>query len=296
MATLLPFDACPAAGAGVHSWIMRAAWACRLKIENCTAAEAAGLIHDHMTRNPNPKNEVEEAVNKVFDATLEPRAFGFKPRFDAPKKWPEPNAEQIEAVAASGLGVVDLWERSPIRFEDDEPHTAEILPRLFPGDPLICAGSKTQFFTMPLSKFIQAADNFEQLIPSPMSKQWGKTQAGHLSQRSLDATGPRRFLIVEGDKLNGEPIPKDTQAAVLLHLAKLAPLALVVDSGGKSLHGWFTTAGFSEGQSDSFFRKACTLGADPALWSRAQLVRMPGGLRDNTRRQQILFFNPAALP
>ena len=129
-----------------------------------------------------------------------------------------------------------------------------------------------------------------------MSKQWGKTQAGHLSQRSLDATGPRRFLIVEGDKLNGEPIPKDTQAAVLLHLAKLAPLALVVDSGGKSLHGWFTTAGFSEGQSDSFFRKACTLGADPALWSRAQLVRMPGGLRDNTRRQQILFFNPAALP
>lgn len=296
MAKLLPFDACPPPGGGVHSWIMRAAWSCRLKMENCTAAEAAGLIHDHMTRNPNPKNEVEEAVNKVFDATLEPRNLGFKPRFDAPKKWPEPNAEQIEAVAGSGGGVVDLWERSPIRFEDDEPHTADILPRLFPGDPFICAGSKTEFFTMPLSKFLQAADNFEQLIPSPMTKKWGRAQAGHLSQRTLDATGARRFLIVEGDKVSGEVIPKDTQAAVLLHLAKLAPLALVVDSGGKSLHGWFTTAGFSEGQSDSFFRKACTLGADDRMWSRAQLVRMPGGLRDNGRRQQILFFNPAALP
>jgi len=296
MAKLLPFDACPAAGGGVHSWIMRAAWACRLKIENCTPAEAEDLIFDAMTRNPNPKNEVVEAVNKVFDATLEPRVLKFKPRFDAPKKWPAPNPEQIKAVAASGLGVVDLWERSPIRFMDDEPHTAEILPRLFPGDPLICAGSKTSFFTMPLSKFIQAAEHFEQLIPSPMTKKWGRAQAGHLSQRTLDATGPRRFLIVEGDKLNGQPIPKDTQAAILLHLAKLAPLALVVDSAGKSLHGWFAAAGFSEGQCDSFFRKACTLGGDCALWSRAQLVRMPGGLRDNARRQQILFFNPAALP
>jgi hypothetical protein len=102
--------------------------------------------------------------------------------------------------------------------------------------------------------------------------------------------------VVEGDELEGEKIPKDTQAAVLLHLAKLAPLALVVDSGGKSLHGWFTTWGRAEEQVAAFFRRARTLGADRAMWTRFQFARMPGGMRDTGKRQQILFFNPAALP
>ena len=295
MAKLLPFDPCPASGGGVHSWIMRAAWACRLKIENCTAAEAEGLILDAMTRNPNPKNEVSDAVNKVFDATLEPRAFGFKPRFEAPKKWPEPNPEQIEAVTASGLGIADLWEASPIRFNDDQPRTAEILEKLFPGDPLLCAGSKYSFFTMHLSQFKTATDALEQIIPSPMLSKYGKTKNGKLSQRTLDATGPRRFLVVEGDKINGINIPKDTQAAVLLHLAERAPLSLVVDSGGKSLHGWFFVAGKTDDQLAPFFRRARTLGADQMLWCRAQFARMPDGTRDTGKRQHILFFNPETI-
>jgi len=288
MAKLLPFDACPPAGGGVHSWIMRAAWSCRLS-NKLTAAEAVGLIHDSMTRNPNPKNEVVEAVNKVFDAALETRAFGFKPRFDAPKKWPEANPEQIEAVAASGLGVVDLWERSPIRFEDDEPHTAEILPRLFPGDPLLCIGSKFHFATEPLSQ-IESADTFEQIVPSPMLSKYGRTKEGKLSQHTLEATGPRRFLVIEGDGTT-----KDQQAAVLLHLAERAPLSLVVDSGGKSLHGWVFVAGKTDEQLAPFFRRACTIGADKGLWTRSQFARMPGGLRDNGKRQHILFFNPETI-
>jgi hypothetical protein len=295
MAKLLPFDPCPTAGGGVHSWIMRAAWACRFKMDNCTAAEAEGLILDAMTRNPNPKNEVSDAVNKVFNATLEPRAQGFTPRFSSPKKWPEPNAEQIEAVAAAGLSVADLWEASPIRFDDDEPHAAEILERLFPGDPWLCAGSKYQFFTQRLSLFKGAAYAFEQIIPSPMLSKYGKTKDGKLSQRTLDATGPRRFLVVEGDKINGINIPKDTQAAVLLHLGERAPLSLVVDSGGKSLHGWFFVAGKTDDQLAPFFRRACTLGADKMLWGRAQFARMPDGTRDTGKRQHILFFNPETI-
>lgn len=255
------------------------------------------MILQGMTRRPNPRNEVSEAVGKVYGTTLEPRAAGLTPRFEASKKWPEPNAEQIEAAAASGLGVADLWERSPVRFEDNEPHTAEILPRLFPGDPWICAGSKAEFFADRLSAFVHAAEHFEQIVPSPMTAKYGRRKKdGALSQHTLDNTGPRRFLVVEGDKVDGEPIPKDTQAAVLLHLAALAPLALVVDSGGKSLHGWFRAAGHPEEQVAGFFRRACTLGADKKLWERQQFARMPGGLRNNGNRQQILFFNPATLP
>ena len=39
---------------------------------------------------------------------------------------------------------------------------------------------------------------------------------------------------------------RDLCAALLLHLAEKAPLALAVYSGGKSLHGWFYCAGIAE--------------------------------------------------
>jgi hypothetical protein len=270
---------------------MQAAWACRKA--GLTPDSAAQELENRMTRRPNSRNEIEDAVRKAFDAQ---RVIWHSQRnWQAPAKWPEANAEQIEAVAASGLGVADLWEASPIRFADDEPHAAEILERLFPGDPWLCAGSKYQFFTQRLSLFKGAAYAFEQIIPSPMLSKYGKTKDGKLSQRTLDATGPRRFLVVEGDKINGIDIPKDTQAAVLLHLAERAPLSLVVDSGGKSLHGWFFVAGKTDEQIAPFFRRACALGADKGLWLRSQFVRMPDGTRANGNRQHILFFNPETI-
>ncbi len=42
-------------------------------------------------------------------------------------------------------------------------------------------------------------------------------------------------------------------------------------------------------------RYAVSLGADPATWTRSQFVRLPGGVRDNGKRQPVLFFNRAAL-
>ena len=71
--------------------------------------------------------------------------------------------------------------------------------------------------------------------------------------------------------------------------------ALVVHSGGKSLHGWFYCAGQPEEELRKFMRYAVSLGADPATWTRCQLVRLPGGLRDNGQRQTVLFCNPAVL-
>jgi hypothetical protein len=260
-----------------------------------TPAEAVALLESRITRRPNPPNEIEVAARKVYDTReiLVSRSYGPGP---GPGTWPKPNREQIEAVAASGLGVVDLWESSPVRLDGDTPQTAVVLPVLFPGDPLLCVGSAREFFTMQLSGFAPAAHSFAQIVPSPMLAKYGTTKAGKRSQHTLEATGPRRFLVVEGDKLDGEPIPKDTQAAALLHLAERAPLALVVDSGGKSLHGWFYVQGADETKVRRFFAYAVTLGADPGLWTRSQFCRMPDGTRDNGTRQNILFFNPDIIP
>jgi hypothetical protein len=276
---------CPPEGEGVHFWLLKAAWACRKG--GLSPDISAQILADRMTRAPNSQNEIEDAVKKAFQGC---RVICYSRRnWQPPEKWPKPNIEQIEAVAASGLGVVDLWEASPIKIEDEQ-HTAEILEKLFPNDPWLCVGSKYKFSTLHLSEFKAFGDTIEQIVPSPMLAKYGFTKNGKMSQHTLDATGPRRFLVIEGDGTT-----QDQQAAVLLHLAERAPLALVVHSGGKSLHGWFFVAGKTDDQLVPFFCRACTLGADNGLWTRSQFARMPGGLRDNGKRQQILFFNPETI-
>ena len=101
------------------------------------------------------------------------------------------------------------------------------------------------------------------------------------------------------------------QAAILWHLARYAPLALVVFSGSKSLHGWFFCAGQPEDRVQRFFDYAHSLGADSLLWTRSQFVRMPDGTRSDGKtgealtaagikdvpagRQAVLYFDPEVI-
>jgi hypothetical protein len=119
-----------------------------------------------------------------------------------------------------------------------------------------------------------------------MSAVTGWTKDGRTSKHTLANTGPRRFLVCEFDTGTA-----DDHAALLLHLATLAPLVCAVHSGGKSLHGWFYVHGMADERIERFFRYAVSLGADPATWTRSQFVRMPDGMRDNGKQQTVFFVN-----
>jgi len=118
----------------------------------------------------------------------------------------------------------------------------------------------------------------------------GRTKEGKESAHALEATGSRRFLVIEFDRGG-----VDEHATLLLHLAARAPLAIVVHSGNKSLHGWFYCAGQAEERLERFMRYAVSLGADRATWTPSQFVRMPDGTRDNEKRQTVYFFHPEVL-
>jgi len=282
----IQIPACPAAGEGVHRWLLEAAHAARRG--GMTPEQAATQIESRMTRHPNSRSEIRDAVAKAFAGAR--MIWSQSPSFSkGPPKWPKANTEQVEAVAASGFGLVDLWEQSPIRWNDNTPRTSELLGRLFGGDQWLCIGSNTDFFTERLSR-IPKPEQFAQIVPSPMLDKYGMTADGRRSQHTLSGTAPRRFLVLEFDGIS-----RDTQAAVLLHLAERAPLSMAVDSGGKSIHGWFFCAGKTDEQLRPFFRMACGLGADPATWNRSQFVRMPDGRRDNGNRQSVLFFNEGTI-
>jgi hypothetical protein len=227
------------------------------------------------------------SAREISDAVLHSQTSAFQPATAQHQPWPVVNHEQREAIIASGFGLVDLWEISPVRFADNESHTEELIDRLFPRNPLLCCGrSKSDFATRAREEWRGKLAALQLIVPSPMTARSGLTQEGRQSPHALSITGRRRFLVIEQDSGG-----IDEQAAILLHLAERAPLSLAVHSGGKSIHGWFFAAGQPEGRLHAFMRYAVSLGADQATWTRSQSVRMPDGIRANGKRQTVYFFN-----
>jgi len=274
----------PRSGEGFHNWLFRAAralWRCGRSANDIREfLESAAATCGRRVS----KREISDAVRHSQISAFQPIGAQYQP-------WPAANHEQREAVTATGLGLVDLWEISPVRFADNESHTEELIDRLFPGNPLLCCGqSKSDFATRSREEWRGKLSAMQLIVPSPMTARTGHTQDGKESEHTLGSTGARRFLVVEQDAGT-----IDEQAAVLLHLAGRAPLVIAVHSGSKSIHGWFYCVGQTEEKLRSFMRYAVSLGADRATWTRSQFVRMPGGRRENGERQTVYFFNPGVL-
>jgi hypothetical protein len=275
----------PRHGQGVHNYLFRLA---RVLHPYRSEQEIITLLHvlTAQCERPVPEREILDAVRNAKRTAWNP-ALARSSRVPQ-ARWPAVNQEQREAIVGVGGGLVDIWEASPVRFEDNDPHTEEIIDQLFPGNPLLCVGqSNADFATKPREDWRGQLSRMQLIVPSPMTARTGLTQEGKESEHCLANTGPRRFLVIEQD--DGEA---DEQSAILLYLAERAPLALAVHSGGKSIHGWFVAAGQPEDRLHRFMRYAVSLGADRATWPRSQFVRMPGGTRDNGNPQPAYFLNP----
>jgi hypothetical protein len=281
-----------------------------------------------------PANEALEAVLERLRASGTPcrmrkvecqlrRAYayaGAKARLEsatastgALNTWPSPDHNLIEAIVSDGPGLYDLYEASPVRFDDGGPRTEEIIDALFPGNPLLCVGESSHRFSTALREsFRGRLCDLQFIVSSPMTALLGYTKEGRESSHTLENTGPRRFLVVECDFQEFDSISRETEwaplirewrtqgisvadacAAILNYLAHRGPLVMVVHSGGKSLHGWFSCAGVPDNVVRRFMNCANRLGADKATWlNRSQFVRMPDGTRSNGNRQSVYYFNP----
>ena len=223
----------PRAGEGVNLYLYRLArvlhpYRSESEIRDLLRAATAGC------GRVVTEKEIQRAAENSKAAAWTPGECNPAPIASA---WPTVNHEQREAVltAADGFGLVDLWEGSPVRFEDNLPHTEEIVDALVPADALLCCGkSNSEFATRARETWRGELAAMQLIVPSPMLSRTGHTQDGRESEHTLENTGPRRFLIVEQD---GGTL--DEQAAILSHLAERAPLAVAVHSGSKSLHGSF---------------------------------------------------------
>ncbi len=315
----------PAAGAGIHAWLFSTARQLHAHmppgaVEAALAAATAGAARRVTGR------EIRDAVANSHAVAWTKGGTPAKPGSHraaedpvaAALAWPAVISHERKAmlsrVAKSGVfGVADLWEQSPRRGLE-EMSCADWLDILFPGAAWLCLAKDhpaTARTRQPEKWSGGRADGCGLVVPSPMTGPSGKALDGRASHRCLDNTGPRRWLVIEFDSGT-----LDEQACLHWYLAEAAEamgwprLALVVSSGGKSLHGWYGLCGEEE-HSKAMMEYAVLLGADHSTWVRCQPVRLPAGLRRMTTpeerdkyslpegwepptevRQTVIFFNP----
>jgi len=296
---LLPH--CPEPGAGVHTWIMSAAWTCRRSGVDPEIAVKA--ITEASTREPGYR-EVEDAVEKVYGCDEMPAGARTKrPAVDF-----DPLVADWLADELPGFDAAALSARSPIPPAECSP--ADFLARLYlPGERVLVFTSNTSqgdyVWTKPAEGLVHDSRELDHLrvpkydtgvffLSNPVSgdfvevqrlvKDWNPTGR---SRRCEEAVTSFRYLLLESDKVEaGVWIPVLAQLPL--------PIAAVYTSGGKSIHALVRIDAKDGGdwreQRDSISDSLVHLGADEAAMSAVRLTRLPGCYRTEKKQWQTLLY------
>ena len=203
---------------------------------------------------------------------------------------------------AAGVGEADISAASPINLnwlpEEDPQH---LFKYLYQDDDLIFIGERYSPGIVgktirPASAWIEhfksADQTFPHYIPNPLSGKESTSKDGKLSLRADACIKSFRFAVIEFDTLS-----RDEQLAFWWSVN--LPVAALIDSGNKSIHGIVAINGVTDAASwtleveNSLFKKLLIpLGVDGACRNEARLSRLPGHRRDNGKQQRLLYLAP----
>jgi hypothetical protein len=185
----------------------------------------------------------------------------------------------------------DIREESPAWIQNNRGEQARAILRLFPAGDVVWVGDhkdsgreRHRFNFRPVEDWIRA-----KMCPAGPRVCPSSFRPGGFS-RSASAVLHRRFLVVESDCLSfGE------QGAIFRWLRKMIRLRAVVDTAGRSLHGWFDAPG--PGLLREIQMALGCIGdgrvVDPALFNPAQPCRLPGWPRADTGAlPELIFLDP----
>lgn len=274
-----------------HLWLAKVAGGlkCILPKEACFAFLRAvcdvGVRHRLV-----PDREIEAAVELAYGERVASVNTG-----RGSMAWPMRDDVLVSEVLGKTEPLFDVEKDSGLE-------AGEVLKELFRSGELVCAGaSNDKPRIRPVEEWEPDAGGMQFICVNPMKASFGKNKEGGLSIRCQGNVKVRRFLVAEFDDAARS---KAEQAVLLSALSKLVPLVLVVDSGGKSLHGWFRVEDLGAKDQVRFFAVCCVLGADRTRWDICGWLRMPGGMRRVEKqgagsrghgdevgvRQRILYF------
>lgn len=296
---------CPPKGSGVHGWVLSTAN--RAALAGVSQAEAEGDILSAMSRPPSPGSEVAATVAKAYRETAatagQVHPATFKPTAK-PKPLPMTREAFIRRGADRGGTEADWFHRSPVYLPEAEPGREDalaVLRNLWRADEFLFTGDRYGREVQPVHELIRRLERGEAVPPHlivnplcghpvPNSKDGGK-----LSARCDEAVAVFRYAVAEFDDMSRE---------AQLHFwagFTSAPVAALVDSGGKSIHAWLRVdapnreAWERDIEGGLFGRVLIPLGCDRACRNESRLSRMPGHYRaEKNAWQRLLFLNPKA--
>lgn len=276
-----------------HRWIARVAVGLRDTFSEARCLAVLSRLCEHVRHRRIPEREIRDAVRFAYGGGAaagggrrgRPPAAPLRKAQRTTFDWPEADGELMARVVAT---VEPLFD--PAR--DTGVPADEALQGLFAPGEWVCTGpSQTAALVRPLEKAAADAAWMQFIVPNPMKGPEAVNKAGKASGRCQANVLLRRHLVAEFDQPG---LGHDAQARLITALAREAPLRMVVDSAGKSLHAWFLAEGLGLAASARFFGYACGLGADPTRWDPCGWMRMPGGLRRRDEgppaRQRVVYW------
>jgi hypothetical protein len=274
-----------------------------------TESEAIHLIQDGAARCGLPVPEARAAVKSAFKRP--PRESTHKTNGSehpgrstlSPEQRQRIQTERVTAAlkvrARSSLKTIlrehswtaaDAWEISPVRLCGDPAGDWRLLLSLFNhGDVLWIGDTKDSCDEEADDRrkaycrrhFRPVADwRKESSAPAQFTCPSAFNPGVH--SRSNENVLKRRYLVVESDTLT-----KDQITSVFKWCRQFMELRAIVDTAGKSLHGWFDYP--DPDVVEELKAILPQLGCDPALFKASQPCRLPGARRDD-RTQALVWF------
>jgi hypothetical protein len=286
-------------GGGCHAALLRIA----------NLGRRAGISHDQVARElaahvhgirKVAAQEIWDAVSKAFDSSVpyvNTRAATPPLVINGPKV--------LEAILKRGAGFdeADLWEASPVRIDwPPERDGIEALRRLYSPQDHLFIGARLDAGTGHILPVVEWIARFERgislpehIVPNPLSGKSGPTKDGKLSFRADSCVAQFTFATVEFDNMR---LDKQIRFWAGVKL----PVVALVDSGGKSIHGWIRIDATNADKwtcrvEGNLFPLLTALGVDGSCKNESRLSRMPGHYRTEKKRwQRVMYLNPAGGP
>lgn len=197
-------------------------------------------------------------------------------------------------VIANGWDPESIERESPVQVPASGEEQGRMLLSLFPDEEIVWMGNTWNSGQPRHRTYFKTAREWREIgLRGWHSYTTGASYNPGVYSRGNESVFRRRFLIAESDSLT-----KPEMGAVLRFVSSIGfNLRAVVDSGKRSIHGWFDLDGLDleciavlEGMLRGF-------GMDSKTMRASQPVRMAGVLRtlDDGRAvpQSLLYLNPA---
>lgn len=198
-----------------------------------------------------------------------------------------------------------LMEKSPVRWDRREPvnDALALIGNLYhPGEYIFSGTAMESGDSEPGERdewiqVLQARGEVmdPHVICNPVYPEGGMTRGpkGHRSHRCDDAVSAFRYMLIEFDGID----QRSQLAFWLAMVDKDMAIVALIDSGGKSIHGW-VYQGYQDAETwrkeiaGLYSRHLEALGADPANKNPARYSRFPGHYReDRGKYQRLIYLN-----